>query len=40
MSFQILVNAPFKQGQRKSGVENGCEVIQELIISNININVI
>lgn len=40
MSLQILVNAPFQQGQRRSGVEKGCVVMQDLITSNIDINFI
>lgn len=37
MSLQILINAPFQQGQRKSGVEKGCEALQKLITSNFDI---
>lgn len=40
MSLQILINAPFQQGQRKSGVEKGCEALQKLITDNIGINLV
>lgn len=31
MNLSTIVLAPFKQGQRKSGVENGCEQLMKLI---------
>jgi arginase len=40
MSLQVLIKAPFQQGQRKSGVESGCDALEKLIISNFNIDII
>lgn len=36
-SIKVLIKAPFQQGQRKSGVEKGCEILEESVLNNFDI---